>query len=72
MKEKPWFATCATRKATKSYECKVKNGGGAKKKEKNKKKISKLSNTDTNKVDKKASHLFSQRRRKMTRWWPSR
>ena len=39
----------------KSYECKVKNGGGAKKKEKNKKETSKLSNTYTNKVDKKAS-----------------
>ena len=37
----------------KSYECKVKNGEGAKKKEK--KQISKLSNTYTNKVDKKAS-----------------
>ena len=39
----------------KSYECKVKNGGGAKKKEKNKKETSKLFNTYTNKVDKKAS-----------------
>ena len=39
----------------KSYECKVKNGGGAKKKEKNKKETSKLSNTYTNKVDKMAS-----------------
>ena len=39
----------------KSYECKVKNGGGAKKKEKNKKQTIKLSNTYTNKVDKKAS-----------------
>ena len=37
----------------KSYECKVKYGGGAKKKEK--KQISKFSNTYTNKVDKKAS-----------------
>jgi hypothetical protein len=37
----------------KSYECKVKNGGGAKKKEKNKRQIKKLSNTYTNKVDKK-------------------
>ena len=37
----------------KSYECKVKNGGGAKMKEK--KQTSKLSNTYTNKVDKKAS-----------------
>ena len=36
------------------HECKVKNGG-EKKKEKNKKQISKLSNTYTNKVDKKAS-----------------
>ena len=39
----------------KSYECKMKNVGGAKKKEKNKKETSKLSNTYTNKVDKKAS-----------------
>ena len=37
----------------KSYECKVKNEGGAKKKEK--KQTSKLSNIYTNKVDKKAS-----------------
>ena len=37
----------------KSYECKVKNGGGARKEEK--KQTSKLSNTYTNKVDKKAS-----------------
>ena len=37
----------------KSYECKVKNGEGAKKKKK--KQTSKLSNTYTNKVDKKAS-----------------
>jgi hypothetical protein len=39
----------------KSYECKVKNGGEAKKKEKNRKQTSKLSNTYTNKVEKKAS-----------------
>ena len=43
----------------KSYECKVKNGGGAKKKEKNKKQTSKLSNTYTNKVDKKGLHTLS-------------
>jgi hypothetical protein len=42
----------------KPYECKVKNGG-EKKKEKNKKQTSKFSNTYTNKVDKKASHLIS-------------
>jgi len=34
----------------KSYKCKVKNGGGAKKKEKNKKETSKFSNTYTNKT----------------------
>ena len=46
----------------KSYECKVKNGGGAKKKEK--KQTSKLSNTYTNKVDKKAStpHLLKKKK----------
>ena len=38
----------------KFYECKVKNGRGAKKKEK--RQTSKLSNTYTNKVNKKASH----------------
>ena len=38
-----------------SRGCKVKNGGGAKKKEKNKKETSKLSNIYTDKVDKKAS-----------------
>ena len=41
------------KKGHKSYECKVKNGGGAKKKKK--KLTSKLSNTYTNKVDKKTS-----------------
>jgi hypothetical protein len=46
------------KKSHKPYECKVKNGG-EKKKEKNKKQTSKLSNTYTNKVDKKASHLIS-------------
>ena len=55
----------------KSYECKVKNGGGAKKKEKNKKQTSNLSNTYTNKVDKKASTPYPLKK-KMTRWWPSR
>ena len=45
----------------KSYECKVKNGGGAKKKEK--KQTSKLSNTYTNKVDKKASTPYTHRTR---------
>ena len=48
----------------KSYECKVKNGGGAKKKEKNKKEISKLSNTYTNKVDKKASTPYLLKKKK--------
>ena len=43
----------------KSYECKVKNGEGAKKKEKNKKETSKLSNTYTNKVEKRPPHLIS-------------
>ena len=58
----------------KSYECKVKNGGGAKKKEKNKKQTSKLSNTYTNKVDKKAStpYLLKKKKKKNARWWPSR
>ena len=36
------------------FECKVKNGGGAKKKEK--KQTSKLSNTYTNKVDKRPTY----------------
>jgi hypothetical protein len=48
----------------KSYECKVKNGGGAKKKEKNKKQTSKLSNTYTNKVDKKASTPYLLKKKK--------
>ena len=56
----------------KSYECKVKNGGGEKKKEKNKRQTIKLSNTYTNKVDKKASTPYLLKKKKMTRWWPSR
>ena len=48
----------------KFYECKVKNGGGEKKKEKNKKEISKLSNTYTNKVDKKASTPYLLQKKK--------
>ena len=59
MKDKSWFAMYATKEGHKSYECKVKNGGGAKKKEKNKKETSKLSNTYTNKVDKRPPHLIS-------------
>ena len=47
----------------KSYECKVKNGGRTKKKEK-KKETSKLSNTYTNKVDKKASTPFLLKKKK--------
>ena len=54
----------------KSYECKVKNGGGAKKKEK--KQTSKLSNTHTNKVDKKAFTPYLLKKKKMIRWWPPR
>ena len=46
----------------KSYKCKVKNGGGAKKKEK--KQTSKLSNTYTNKVDKKASTPYHLKKKK--------
>jgi hypothetical protein len=48
----------------KSYECKVKNGGGAKKKEKNKKQTSKLSNTYTSKVNKKASTPYLLKKKK--------
>ena len=48
----------------KSYECRVKNEGGAKKKEKNKKQTSKLSNTYTNKVDKKASTPYLLKKKK--------
>ena len=48
----------------KCYECKVKNGGGEKKKEKNKKQTSKLSNTYTNKVDKKASTPYLLKKKK--------
>ena len=48
----------------KSNECKVKNGEGAKKKEKNKKPISKLFNTYTNKVDKKASTPYLLKKKK--------
>ena len=54
----------------KSYECKVKNGGEAKKKEK--RQTSKLSNTYTNKMGKKASTPYLLKKKKMTRWWPSR
>ena len=43
----------------KSYECKVKNGGRAKKKEKNKKETNKLSNPYPNKVNKRPPHLIS-------------
>ena len=42
----------------------MKNGGGAKKKEKNKKETSKLSNTYTNKVDKKASTPYHLKKKK--------
>ena len=62
MKDKPWFVTCATKEGRKSYECKVKNGGGAKKKKK--KQTSKLSNTYTNKVDKKASTPYLLKKKK--------
>ena len=62
MKDKPWFVMRATRKVTKSYECKVKNGGGAKKKEK--KQTSKLSNTYTNKVDKTTSTPYLLKKKK--------
>ena len=48
----------------KSYECKVKNEGGAKKKEKNKKETSKLSNTYTNKVDQKAPTPYLLKKKK--------
>ena len=48
----------------KSDECKVKNVGGAKKKEKNKKETSKLSNTYTNKMDKKASTPYLLKKKK--------
>ena len=48
----------------KSYECKVKKEGGAKKKEKNKKETSKLTNTYTNKVDKKASTTYLLKKNK--------
>ena len=48
----------------KSYECKVKNERGAKKKEKNKKETSKLSNIYTNKVDKKASTPYLLKQKK--------
>ena len=46
----------------KSYVCKVKNGGGDKKKEK--KQTSKLSNTYTNKVDKKAFAPYLLKKKK--------
>ena len=62
MKDKPWFATYATKEGHKSYECKVNYGGGAKKKEK--KQTSKLSNTYTNKVDKKASTPYLLKKKK--------
>ena len=45
----------------KSYECKVQNGGGAKKE---KKQTSKLSNTYTNKVDKKTSTPYLLKKKK--------
>ena len=48
----------------KSYECNVKNGGGANKKEKNKKETSNLYNTYTNKVDKKASTPYLLKKKK--------
>ena len=47
-----------------SRECKVKNGGGAKKKEKNKMETNKLSNTYTNKVDKKTPIPYLLKKKK--------
>ena len=52
---------CATRKVTSPIKCKVKNGGGAKKE---KKQTSKLSNTYTNKVDKKAFTPYLLKKKK--------
>jgi hypothetical protein len=48
----------------KSYECKVKKGGGEKKKEKNKKQTSKLSKTYNHKMDKKASTPYHLKKKK--------
>ena len=53
------------KKGHKSYECKVKNGGEVKKKEKNKRQTSKLSNTYINKVDKKASTPYFLKKKKI-------
>ena len=50
------------KKGHKSYECKVKNGGGAKKTKK--KQTSKLSNTYTNKMDKKTSTPYLLKKKK--------
>ena len=48
----------------KSYECKEKNGEELRRKRKTKKETSKLSNTYTNKVDKKASTPYLLKKKK--------
>ena len=72
MKDKPWFATCDTRKITSPMSARWRMGEELRRKRKTKKEASKLTNTYTNKVDKKASTPYLSWRRKMTRWWPSR
>ena len=64
MKDKSWFAMYAARKATSPMSARWKNGRGTKKKEENKKETSKLSNTYTNKVDKKASTPYLLKKKK--------
>ena len=64
MKDKPVVCYVCHKEGHKSYECKVKNGGGAEKKEKSKKQTSKLSNTYTNKVDKNTSTPYLLKKNK--------
>ena len=64
MKDKPMFAMCATRKATSSMSARWRMGEELRRKRKNKKETSKLSNTYTNKVDKKASTPYLLKKKK--------
>ena len=64
MKDKPWFATYATRKATSLMSARRRMGEEQRRNRKNKKETSKLSNTYTNKVDKKASTPYFLKKNK--------
>ena len=72
MNVKPWFATYATKKATSPMSARWRMGEEQRRKERTRRKQASSPTPTPTRWTRRPPYLIFWRRRRMTRWWPSR